>query len=83
MLKTFKTLKYIITGIFYINSSNRKVFSMHDFIIKTLSRKIQKNLFKIQKTQVTFSLTLILKVMILDIPKLSKNVKRCLISQNF
>ena len=40
-------------------------------------------LFKMQKTLVTFSLTLILKVRILDIPKLSRNAKRDLLSQNF
>ena len=41
-------------------------------------------LFKLQKTQVTFSLTLILnKVSILDIPKLSRKVKGYLISQSF
>ena len=32
--------------------------------------------FKMQKTQVIFSLTLILKVRIPDIPKLSRNAKR-------
>ena len=37
-------------------------------------------LFKMQKTLVTFSLTLILKVRILDIPKLSRKVKAYLIS---
>ena len=40
-------------------------------------------LLKMQKTQVTVSLTLILKTRILVIPKLSRNVKGCLISQNF
>ena len=39
-------------------------------------------LFKVQKTLVTFSLTLILKVRILAIPKLSRNAKGQLISQN-
>ena len=37
----------------------------------------------IQKTLVNFSLTLIFKVRILDIPKLSRNAKGYLISQNF
>ena len=41
---------------------------MHDFTSKTLF---------------TFSLALILKVRILDIPKLSRNTKGYLISQNF
>ena len=36
-----------------------------------------------QKTLVTFSLTLKLKVRILDISKLSRNAKRYLIKQNF
>ena len=40
-------------------------------------------LFKMQKTLVTFSLTVILKVRILDIPKLSRNTKGYLMSQNF
>ena len=40
-------------------------------------------LFKMQKTVVTFSLILIFKVRILDIPKLSRNAKGYLISQNF
>ena len=40
-------------------------------------------LFKMQKTQVTFSLTLIIKVRILDISKLLRNVEGYLISQNF
>ena len=39
--------------------------------------------FKMQKTLVTFSLTLILKVRILDIPKLSRNAKEYLALQNF
>ena len=39
-------------------------------------------LFKMQKTLVTFSLTLILKVRILDIPNLLRNAKGYLISQN-
>ena len=40
-------------------------------------------LFKMQKTLVPFSLALILQVGILGIPKLSRNVKGYLISQNF
>ena len=40
-------------------------------------------LFKMQKAQVTFSLTLIIKVRILDISKLLRNVEGYLISQNF
>ena len=40
-------------------------------------------LFKMQKALVTFSFTLIIKVRILDIPKLSRNEKGYLISQNF
>ena len=40
-------------------------------------------LIEMQKTLVTFSLTLILKVRILDISELSRNVKGYLISQNF
>ena len=39
-------------------------------------------LLKMQTTLVTFSLKLTLKVRILDIPKLSRNVKGCLISKN-
>ena len=38
-------------------------------------------LFKMQKILVTFSLTLILKVRIPDIPKLVRNVKGYFISQ--
>ena len=51
---------------------------MHDFISKTLSLNLLP--FKIQKARVPFSLTLILKVRILDIPKLSRKVKGYLIS---
>ena len=40
-------------------------------------------LFKMQKNIVTFTLTLILKVSILDILKFSRNTKGYLISQNF
>ena len=38
-------------------------------------------LFQMQKTQVTFSITLILKERITDIPKLSRNAIGYLISQ--
>ena len=64
-------LQYNITSIFDIISSNRMFRSMHNFISKTL---------KMQKTLVTFSLTLILKVRILDIPKLFRYVKAYLIT---
>ena len=40
-------------------------------------------LFNIQKTLVTFSLALILKVMILDISNFLRNAKGYLISKNF
>ena len=40
-------------------------------------------LFKMQKTQITFSLALILKARILYISKLSRYAKGYLISQNF
>ena len=40
-------------------------------------------LFKMQKTLVTFSIILILKVRTLNIPKLLINVKGYLILQNF
>ena len=40
-------------------------------------------LFKIQKTVVNFSLIVIFKVRILDIPKLSRNAKGYFISQDF
>ena len=40
-------------------------------------------LFKMQNILVSFSLTLIFKVKIPDIPKLSGNAKGYLISQNF
>ena len=40
-------------------------------------------LFQIWKTEVTFSLTSILKTRILIIPKLLRNLKGYLISQNF
>ena len=51
---------------------------MHDFISKTLSLNLLP--FKIQKARVPFSLILILKVRILDIPKLSRNMKPYLLS---
>ena len=40
-------------------------------------------LFEMQKTLVTFSRTLILKVRMLDIPELSRNARGYLISQNY
>ena len=40
-------------------------------------------LFKMQKTLVNLSLTLMLKVSILDIPNFLRNAKGYLISQNF
>ena len=40
-------------------------------------------LIKMQKIPVTFSLKLVFKVIIIDIPKLSRNAKGYLVSQNF
>ena len=55
---------------------------MLNVISKTLTYSMTL-LFKMQNTQVTFSLTLILKVRILDIPKPSRNAKGQFILQNF
>ena len=56
---------------------------MHDFISETLSLSLFHCFLKMQKTLVTFGLTLILQVRILDIPELPRNAKGYLISQNF
>ena len=67
---------------FSINSSNRIICSMHSFISKTLSLNLCHCYLKCRRL-FTFSLELILQVGILDIPKLSRNMKGYLISQNF
>ena len=70
--ETFKTLQYNIILIFDINSSNKMSCSMHNFINKTLSLNLRHCYLKCRRLLVTFSLTLIFKVRILDIPKLSR-----------
>ena len=83
-LKTFKTLQYNITCIFNINSSNRMFCSMHNFISKTLSFNLCHCYLKCRRLSSLLALhILILQVRIHDIPKLSRNVKRYLISKIF
>ena len=66
-LKTSKTLQYNFTHTFDINSSNRMFCSILNFTSKTLF---------------TSSFALTLMVRIHDTPKLSRNKKGYLISQN-
>ena len=65
---------------------NKKISAFHVFveaIIRLQLYKLHDYIFKGLKRRITFSLTLILKVRTLDIPKLLRKAKGYLISQNF
>ena len=66
-----------------MSSSNGMFCSVHDFVSKTLSLNVCYCYLKYARLQSTFSLALIRMVRILDIPKLSRNAKWHLMSQNF